>query len=1179
MRKFFTYLLCLPALLSLHTYAYTQGTNGFEGSVPFVTAHFLRENLIIEPESTFFNVLIIQNPGNTTEEITIDINVPLGWSVVASENRKYLLSPGDSLSIPVRAAPSRGVEGEIGYSVIASVNDRRGETLANAYSFIKIPRQSDLIIRPLTRVSLFDQQTGETQISFMVSNRGNVNELVFIVFESSQNVRLENERDNVYSLDLLIKARSDTTIVLNARKVDDVNIKNNSLYRVDMKASTQEKVFNTSFWFDNLSNFQKFQIPDSEKILVLELAAQNLLSGQQSYLVGGIRGNILFPLNRSFSYNFYKYGNDMDVWKYSRMRFEYNTPTFNIFLGDLFGFPVRNGFGKGAMVDFLFLKDYKASVMAGRNPFRPIDNFGLVLEENASKFKLSTRYSFTQNRYSNSNAHTYGVGSTFSFFNNHLIRTTLGISNVDYMENGQSELGYGLTLDYNGKIKNTSIRIREHLGSTGYYGNFAGRHELSARVSQPLSETLNADLILNDRTYKPIIETPTGTISNRFQNQTESKLIFRKLLSRNLNVFGGPVYQKKTTNSFYLYDQISPFTSHAAKLNFGSRIRDGLGTTFSPSATLGYTFVSSYSNPGPEFPALSNNKTLFNAHISLNLRRTNWGTFLNYFYGPYSVNQEITQFYYNREANSVRIMPYFEGFIYKDQIKLTSKLSFMHDFGFKTSRVILNNQLDMYLKNDYTISLLNTFSHQVTTDLITENKYTYSNNYFELRLKKEFNWNQPRSKYYDLEVILFKDLNGNLTKEFNEPGVKDVLVSITSIEPIAYSQYDVDYEPSGSMVSTRLLTAVDGIIVYENLARGLYKIELQNIGTDQEKFFPDQNELLINVDEKKTVSIPYLERNKIFGRVVLNRSRLTTLGRIEPSNIKITATDSKGRQTSTLSNASGYFEMYVPSVDSYVVTINNIFRDHFTLRQNDFRANLNGFKQFEVNFIFDEIRRQIEFSPTITDIQAEVRRVGRTNLSGTVRDASTLQPLRAQIEVVSNSTGTTISQVSTDRNNGRYATSFATGEDYMIVVSANGYWMHSERLILDQFLTIQDAERDILLEGITIGARFQLNNLRFASNSVEIPTEALPELDRLVKQLKLNPNVRIRIEGHADAVETLTNANLSMARAEAIMRYMVQNGYSNIEFSGLKDSRPLVPSDTEENRRQNRRVEIIVVDR
>lgn len=1164
--------------------SHAQTYNGFNnsGSTPFISGYFLNEDLIIEPETTFFNVLVIKNQGQQREEVFLEINVPVGWSVIALEDRSYFINPGDSILIPVRAAPSRNVEGEIGYSVIASINNRSGETLTNAYSFIKIPRKSDLRFRPITRMAFFDQQTGDASISFQISNRGNVNELLYLLFESTQNVELRNERDNILAMDLNIRARTDTIITLPARRIDGINISNGGLYRVDLQANSQERSFNTSFWFNNLTNAYRHRIPSSEKILVLELAAQNLLSDQNTYLVGGVQGNVLFPQKRSLSYQFYKYGSDPDLWRYSRIHLAYNTPGYQIMLGDLTGFPIRNGFGKGGKVDFWVDQQYRFTLMAGQNVFRPIDNYGFIFREHRTPFRLSPQYSYTDNRFFNSSAHTTGLSGQVNFLSNHNLRADLGFSSVHYKENNHTEPGYGFTLNYTGRINETLIRVREQWGSTAYYGNFAGRHQLNAQISHSLQESLNLDIILNDRRFMPVLESNTGTSTNRYQENREARALLRKGIDRNLNIFGGPIYQRKSTTSFFLYDQQNPFTSHSTKFIIGARIRDMQGTTFNPSATFGYTYISSFSIPENNVPMarLANpQESMFSSHISLNLRRNIWGTYLNYFYGPYSVNQEISQFYFNIATHSIRIMPYLERFIYRDIVKLSSKLSFMHDFSFKTTRYNLNNQLEVFLPHDYTISLLNTFSHQVTTDLITEDNYTYSNNYFELRLRKEFNWNQPRIKYYDLEINLFKDLNGNLRRDFNEPGVRDILVHITSIDPVKYSQYGIDSKPAGVSVSKRLLTNHEGKVIYENLSQGYYQIQLENIGRDQGKFFPDQNEFIIHLTGDDKVYVPYLERNRIFGQVIMNRSRLSTLGRIEVSNIKISAVDSKGRETSTLSDANGHFEMYVPSVDSYIVSINNIFRDHFTLRQNDFRANLNGFKQFEVNFVFDEIRRQIEFTPSTTDVQTEIRRVGRTNLSGTVRDASTMQPVRAQVEVVDNKTGNTVQQTTSDRTTGRYTTSFATGEEYMIVISANGYWMQSERLVLDQFLTIQDAERDILLESITIGARFQLNNLRFASGSLEIPTEALPELDRLIGQLRKNPNVRIRIEGHSDAVESLDNPNLSMQRAEAVMRYMVQNGFSNIEFTGLRDARPVAPSDTEENRRRNRRVEINVIER
>ncbi len=1184
MKFFSTYAIFLLVLISCLFESNAQDFNGFNQSAPFITAHFKQENLIIEPESTFFNVLIVENQGERIEEVTVEINVPTGWSLMAMESRNFLIEPGDSVIVPMRAAPSKMVEGEIGYSVIAAINRRSGETLTNAYCFIKIPRNSDLRFRPLTRVGYFDQQTGKSELIFRLNNRGNVNEMVYLSFRSTGNIAIENERENLFNMDLVVPARSDTIITIPVNMVENHNLLNGSIYRIDLNGFTEEKSFTSSFWFSLLDNHFKFPIPESEKILIAEIAAQNLLSEQPTILAGGIRGNILLPQRRDINYIFYRYGSGplSEIFKYSRTRLAFNTPRMNVAIGDVTGLQLKYGGGKGGEFSYRITDQFRFTAMASENPFRPIRNVGVIFEERYSGINMDTRFAYSENRIFDNQAILGGAKALFRIADQHILRTDIGLSNVTYNLNNTNLIGYGINLEYSGRFNNTNVRIREQFGSSNYYGQFSGRHNLTARVFHPFENEFEIDFNINDQKYKPLLETSEGIQSDRFVDNRMVNLIGRKYLDRGFLVYAGPVYERKATNIFLFYNGINPFVTNSAKLNAGTRISDGNGLTFSPSVTFGYTFVTDFSLPDPEqynFEQRRGPDNMFSSHLSLNLRRNYWGMYLNYFYGPYSVNQELSQFYYNIESHSIRIMPYLERYLFKDQVKLSSKFSFLHDFAFKTSRLNLNNQLDIFLRNDYTISLLNTFSYQVTTDLLTEENYQYSNNYFEVRVRKEFNWNQPRVKYYDLTVELFKDLNGNLIRDFNEPGVKDILITITSIDPAKYSQYGVDYEVAGRMVSAKLQTGMDGTITYENLPRGVYLIELENIGKDQDKYFPDKNEFIVNLTGDHTLSVPYLERNKIFGKVIMNRSRLSNLGRIDLSNVKITAIDSKGRETSTLTDGSGEFEMYVPSVDSYVVTINNIFRDHFNLRQNNFRANLNGFKQFEVNFVFDEIRRQIEFTPTVSELETEIRHVGRANLSGTVRDASTLQPIRAQVEVYNNNTGNTVAQTVTNRQTGMYNATFVTGEEYMLLVSASGYWMHSERLILEQYLTIQEAERDILLEAITIGARFPINNLRFSPGSDEIPTEALPELDRLITQLKQNPNVRIRIEGHSDAIETLDNPELSARRAEAVMRYMVQNGFSNIEFTGLRDSRPVAPNDTEENRRRNRRVEIMVVDR
>lgn len=1164
-----------------------QGYNGFNGNGSKVKAHFRKESIIIQPEATFFNVLVLKNTGLTREEVLVDISVPLGWSIIADESRSYLISPGDSVLIPVRAATAKGVEGEIGYSIIAALNTRDGENITNAYCFVKIPRLSKIEFRPISRLSYFDQQSGESSLSFLIKNDGNITELIYLELSSTNNVIIEGEKNNILLMDLVIPAKSDTTIMLPVKLITDYNTENRSLFRVDVKGHTQEVSFGSSFWFNHLTNNYKYNIPLSEKIMVVDIAAQNLLSDQPTYYTGGIQGAILFPKTREFTYYLHKYGSGGfdKLYQQSRIRMSYTTPNFGLFLGDIRGIGLKYGTGRGAEFSYLFDKKYKITMSGGVNTHRPITSFSTEFQESLTKKRITARYGYSMNNFYKNTSHLASLKSNFGF-NNHRFIADLGLSQADYNLLDRPVQGLGLNLDYSGKIGKVDIRAREQFGSIGYYGINSGRHEFSSMIMIPGKNGLFYDISLFDRNYKPVMEDTLGVSATNFHQSTLVNFTTRKNLAQNIWLYGGPLYERKLTNSYFYYDGETPFLSHSAKINIGARISESFNVYFNPSITFGYSFIDRFAVPDPSLSinekAYRNtlkSKQLFNSLFSVNLRRNFWGTYFSYFYGPYSINQEISQLYFGYEAQSVRVMPYFERFIYKDIIRFSSKLNFLHDFTFKTTRVNLNNQMEIFFDYGVTVSLLNTVSYQVTTDLITENQYKYSNTYFEARVQKSFDWNQPRVKYHDLKINLFKDLNGNLQREFNEPGVKDILVSIESIDPTQLGDGFTKYEQQVALVTNKLLSGPDGVVSYANLVNGYYKITLENIGKDQGKFVPEKSEVIIHHSKNQTVFMPFLERNKVYGQIVMNRSKLSNLGAVDMSNIKITAVDSKGRSTSTLTDGKGYWEMYVPSVDNYIVSINNIFAEHFHLRQNNYRVNLNGFKQFEVNFVFDEIRRQIEFAPSFSDLQAEIRRLGRTNLSGTVKDATTLQPIRAQIEIFDNTRNALVERTASDRSTGRYTTSFTTSPNYTIVVSAQGYWNFSDRLILEQFLTIQDVERDILLETIVVGSRFEVRTLKFAAGSSEIPEEAFPELDRLINQLRQNPNVKIQIAGHSDALETADRKSLSYDRANQVMRYMMQKGYSNIESVGFEDIRPIAPNDSPENRQKNRRIEIIVIDR
>jgi OOP family OmpA-OmpF porin len=83
-------------------------------------------------------------------------------------------------------------------------------------------------------------------------------------------------------------------------------------------------------------------------------------------------------------------------------------------------------------------------------------------------------------------------------------------------------------------------------------------------------------------------------------------------------------------------------------------------------------------------------------------------------------------------------------------------------------------------------------------------------------------------------------------------------------------------------------------------------------------------------------------------------------------------------------------------------------------------------------------------------------------------------------------------------------------------------------------------------------------------------------LDKVIAIIKSAPEVHhIRIEGYTSSEGILAkNKALSQARAESVMKYMIDHGVDKAMLSakGFGPDNPVAPNDTEENREKNRRV-------
>ncbi len=110
-----------------------------------------------------------------------------------------------------------------------------------------------------------------------------------------------------------------------------------------------------------------------------------------------------------------------------------------------------------------------------------------------------------------------------------------------------------------------------------------------------------------------------------------------------------------------------------------------------------------------------------------------------------------------------------------------------------------------------------------------------------------------------------------------------------------------------------------------------------------------------------------------------------------------------------------------------------------------------------------------------------------------------------------------------------------------------------------------------------------LDTVLFDRAKADLRTDASGVLDQVAEVLKKVPN-QVAVEGHTDNLpihtwEFPSNWWLSTARANRVVEYFIQKhdiAPERLSSVGYGEYRPIEPNDTEANRAQNRRVEIVI---
>ena len=107
--------------------------------------------------------------------------------------------------------------------------------------------------------------------------------------------------------------------------------------------------------------------------------------------------------------------------------------------------------------------------------------------------------------------------------------------------------------------------------------------------------------------------------------------------------------------------------------------------------------------------------------------------------------------------------------------------------------------------------------------------------------------------------------------------------------------------------------------------------------------------------------------------------------------------------------------------------------------------------------------------------------------------------------------------------------------------------------------------------------------LSFDSGSATLKTSHYALLGALQKSIGEFPNSDLVVEGHTDAYGSdADNLNLSHARAEAVLQYLLANAAvdpKRITAQGFGESNPVANNETPEGRARNRRIDVVIYPR
>lgn len=203
-----------------------------------------------------------------------------------------------------------------------------------------------------------------------------------------------------------------------------------------------------------------------------------------------------------------------------------------------------------------------------------------------------------------------------------------------------------------------------------------------------------------------------------------------------------------------------------------------------------------------------------------------------------------------------------------------------------------------------------------------------------------------------------------------------------------------------------------------------------------------------------------------------------------------------------------------------------------------------------------------------------------TFIKGKIIDAESKLPLFAFFQLTDLKKGNIISQMQSKLENGEFLITVPKNIDFALHAEKEGYMFYSRNIYRDSLSLSKDGFLIIELEKVKPGT-FILENIFFEKSKSSLKKSSLVELNKVLKLMQINPDLKIQISGHTDSDgDDDFNLELSINRAKSVVNWLIENSIdkNRLSFKGYGETRPIEENNSIANKAKNRRTELTIIE-